>query len=152
MKKILMVLGAIFLVIVLLGIIGFSILAVKGSALDKESKSYVDTVAPIILANLSKETLFEYADDQLKNSVKPEEFEKMFNWFSKLGNFVEYKEPKGQANISITTESGKVITGYYEVFAEFETGPATVRIIIIKRGNDWKIIGFHINSPALFNQ
>lgn len=151
MKKTLIILGVIFIVLVVIGVIGFSILAVKGSALDKESKAYVDKVTPIILSNLKKETLFQYADEQLKNSVKPEEFEKIFNWFTKLGKFKEYKESKGQATISITPKSGKVITGYYEAQAEFETGPATIKVTTIKRGNDWKIIGFHINSTTLAN-
>jgi len=43
---------------------------------------------------LNKETLFQYADDQFKNSAKPEEYEKIFNWFAKLGKFKKYKESK----------------------------------------------------------
>ena len=152
MKKILIIIGAVFLVLAIISIIGFSFLAVKGASLDKESKTYVDKVTPMILANLNKETLFRYADDQLKNSAKPEEFEKIFNWFLKLGKFKEYKGAKGQANISINTKSGKVITGYYEAQAEFETGPATIKITTIKKGNDWRITGFHINSLALVNE
>ena len=144
-----MILGAIFLAVVIIGIIGFSILAVKGSALDRESKAYVDKVVPIILSNLKKEIFLQYADDQLKNSVKPEELDRIFNWFSKLG---KYKESKGQAIISITPKTGEVITAYYEAQVEFETGPATIKVTTIKKGNEWKIIGFHINSMALVNE
>ena len=141
--------GSIFLVLIVIGVIAFSTLYVKGSALDKESKAYVDEITPVILSNLTKETFFQYADEQLKNSATPEKFEKIFNWLSKLGEFKEYKGSSGQANISITPETGKLITGHYEAQAEFETGPATVKITIIKRGNKWKIIGFNINSMAL---
>jgi hypothetical protein len=75
--------------------IGFSLIAVKGKALDKESKAYVDKVTPTILANLNKETLFSYASDELKDSASPTEFNKIFNWFAKLGQFKEYKGSNG---------------------------------------------------------
>lgn len=58
MKKALMILGGIFAILIVAGVISFSVLAVKAAALDKESKAYVDEVTPKILANLNKETLF----------------------------------------------------------------------------------------------
>jgi hypothetical protein len=152
MKKTLMILGGIFAALIVAGVIGFSILAVKGNALDEESKAYVDEVTPKILSSLNKDTLFQYASDELKNSASPEEFDKTFSWFGKLGQFKEYKWSKGQANISITKEKGKQITGLYEAQATFENGPATIRITTIKKGDNWQVIGFHINSMALVNE
>lgn len=152
MKKILTILGGIFAVLILAGVIGFSIFAVKGSALDKESKAYVDEVTPKILVNLKRETLFEYASDELKNSASEEEFDKLFKWFEKLGKFIDYKESKGQANISVTAQNGKQISAYYEAKAEFESGTAIIKITIIKKGDQWHVIGFHINSNALVGE
>ncbi len=148
MKKTLMILGGVFLVLVIIGAIGIGILAVKGSALDKESKAYVDRVTPIILADLNQKTLFKYADEELKKSVSAEDFKKIFKFFGRLGKFKKYEGSTGQANISVTTTSGKVITGRYAANAEFEKGPATVRITVIKRNTGWKILGFYINSKA----
>jgi hypothetical protein len=128
MKKTLMILGSIFAILIAAGVIGVSVIAVKGRALDEESKVYVDEVTPKILANLKKETLFQYASKELKNSASPEEFDKIFDWFAKLGRFKEYKGSNGQANISLTTEQGKQITGNYQAQAEFENGPATIQI------------------------
>ena len=147
-----MILGGIFAVLIVVGVIGFVVLSIKGTSLDKESKAYVDEVSPIILANLSRETLFQYASEDLKNSASTEEFDKIFSWLSKLGQFKKYNGSQGQANISVTTKSGKKITGYYEAQAQFESGPAKIRITTIKEGSDWKIIGFHINSMALANE
>jgi hypothetical protein len=152
MRKILIVLGSIFAVIIVVGVIGFSILAVKGGALDEESKAYVDDVTPKILTSLNQETLFQFASDELKSSASQEEFDKIFNWFGKLGKFVEYKESKGQANISVTTQSGKQITARYEAQAEFEAGPAAIKVSIIKKGESWQVVGFNINSMALATQ
>jgi hypothetical protein len=152
MKKTLMILGCIFAVLIVLGVIGFAVLAVKGTALDEESKAYVDEVIPRILANLNKEALFQYASDELKNSASPEEFDKVFNFFAKLGQFKEYKDSSGQANMSFTTERGKEITGIYEAQAEFENGPATIKITIVKKGGNWAVSGFHIDSTAFLNE
>jgi hypothetical protein len=138
--------------LIVVGVIGFSVLVVKGTGLDKESKAYVDEVTPKILANLNKQTLFQHASDELKNSASPEEFDKIFNWFAKLGQFKEYKGSSGQATISVTTERGKQITGIYQAQAEFENGPATIKISTIKKGDNWQVIGFHITSMALANE
>ena len=152
MKKALIVLGGIFGVLIVAGVIGLSILVVKGSALDEESKAYVDDVTPIILANLNQETLFQFASDELKNSASQGDFDKIFKWFRTLGKFVEYKDSTGQANISVTTQNGEKITAYYEAQAEFEAGPATIKVTAIKKGESWQVIGFNITSMALATQ
>ena len=152
MKKTLMVLGGIFAILILAGIAGIAVIAVQGSNLDEESKLYVDEVTPKILAELNKQTLFQYASDELKNSATSEEFDKLFNWFDKLGRFKIYNGASGEASISITTQEGKQITGFYQAQAEFENGPATIKVTTIKKGDDWQIIGFHINSMALAGQ
>lgn len=149
MKKTLVILGSIFGLLIVTGTVAFSVLALKGNALDKESKAYVDEVTPKILVNLTKETLFEYASSELKNSASPEEFDRIFKWFEKLGQFKEYKGSSGQAVISLTSERGKQITGTYLAQVEFENGSATVQIVIIKKKNHWSIMGFHVNSMAL---
>lgn len=147
-----MILGGIFVVLIIAGVIGFTVLATKGKALDEESKAYVDKITPIILANLNQETLFIYASEELKNSATQEEFDKMFNWFKKLGKFIEYKESSGQVKIFVTVENGKQITGVYVAQVEFEKGPATVQVNIEKNRERWEIIGFRINSKALINE
>ena len=149
MKKFLIVMGVTFAVIIVLGVIGIATIAVKGSALDKESKAYVDEVTPIILADLRKETLLKYASDDLKNVVKPEDLDKVFNWFKRLGAFQKYKGSTGQAHMSVTTQAGKVINGQYIAEADFDTGPAQIRIVTVKKGDEWFVQMFNINSIAL---
>ena len=149
MKKFLIVMGVTFAVIIVLGVIGIATIAVKGSALDKESKAYVDEVTPIILADLRKETLLKYASDDLKNVVKPEDLDKVFNWFKRLGAFQKYKGSTGQAHMSVTTQAGKVINGQYLAEADFDTGPAQIRIVTVQKGDEWFVQMFNINSIAL---
>lgn len=149
MKRFLVVLGVVFAVLIVLGVAGIVIAAVKGTALNKEGKAYVDEVVPKILADLRKETLLAYASEEFKNTVKPEEMDKIFTWFQKLGRFTEHKVSPGQVNISVTPPAGKVITGRYVVQAQFDSGPAQVEITIVKKGDKWFVQFFKINSMAL---
>ena len=152
MKKTLMILGGIFSVLIILGVVGFIIMAIIGTGLDKESKAYVDDVTPKILSNLNKETLFKYSSDELKNSATSEEIDKIFSFFEKLGKFKEYKGSKGQSYTNIDLVKGKQILGYYTAQADFESEPATISITAIKKDNGWQILNFHINSMALANK
>ncbi len=151
MLNILMNLRGIFVVILVAGLIGFTILMIKGNALEKESIAFVDEITPKILSRLNKDTLFQYASYELKSSASSEEFDKMFDRLGKLGQFKEYKGSDGPLNISVSTEEGKQITGLHEAQAEFENGPATIKITTIKEGDNWKVISFHIDSMALEN-
>ena len=146
MKKRLMNPGGILAVLIGAGVVGFFLLWDKGTDLDKEGKAYVDKVTPIILANLNKETLYKYSSEELKNAPFQDT---MFALFARLGQFKEYKGSNGQTNISDTSAKEKDITGVYQAEAEFETGPATIKLTIIKRGDKWQIIGFNISSAAL---
>jgi hypothetical protein len=149
MKKTLMIFGSIFIVLIVLLAIGIAVVATKGSALDKESKAYVDETVPVICSDLRMETLSKYASQELLNSALPAEFEKLFNGFKKLGEFKKYKESSGQAMMSYTAQHGKTITAEYLAQVEFDTGPAQIRVFAVKKGDQWKIQGFLINSPAL---
>ena len=111
MKKTLMILGGIFAVLILAGVVIFSILAVKGSALDEESKAYVDDVTPIILADLNKETLFQYASDELINSASEEEFDKIFGSGTLFKNLIEKKFDRVERDASIEKKHNYSVEG-----------------------------------------
>jgi len=146
MKKFFTIVGLSFAALLIIGVIFFSIVAYQGSELDDESEAYINEVTPLILSDMKKDTLFKYADQELINSASPEEFEKIFSMFNKLGSLQSYNGCSGQASINING-SNKSITAYYEANATFDNGEAIVKVTTIKRNESWKIIGFHINSP-----
>ena len=41
------------------------------------------------------------------------------------------------------------ITADYDAEATFEKGNATIHLTLIKHGDNWQIMGFHVNSSAL---
>jgi len=147
MKKVLTVLGGIFLCVLVAGGVIFAVLAFSGSRLDKESKAYVDEVVPKICGDLKMNTLMNFAAPNLVNSPKAD-MEKVFTLYNKLGKFIKFNESTGQANISYTTQNGKVVTARYSAKVDFETGPARIDIGLIKEKDAWKIMSFYINSSS----
>jgi hypothetical protein len=61
MKKFLITLGSIFLAVIILGAIGIAFIAVRGNALDKESKPYADSAISAIVTAWSEKELVDRA-------------------------------------------------------------------------------------------
>lgn len=152
MKKTLMILGGVFLVLLVLGVAGIAIVAVKGNALDKESKQYVDAAVPAIVSGWDITEIQSRASPEFKVAVKDEDLEKLVRMFRRLGKLKAYNGAKGDANISVTTQHGKVISAAYVASADFDTGPAEIKMSLIKHGDQWQLLGFHINSKVFLEQ
>ncbi len=152
MKKALAILGGVFLTVLVIGAVAFTIFVVVGKDLDSQSKAYADAVIPAVIANWDIKELDKRASPELLAAVKRSELEGLFVVFQKLGKLKEYKGSKGQANISLTTQSGKVITANYVGNAEFENGPASVQLVLIRHADQWQILGFRVNSKVLLQQ
>lgn len=149
MKKFLMVFGAIALVGVLAigGMIGWA--AYRGSALDSESKAFVDAAVPAIAKNWNKQKLLDRAAPELKAKATPEQLTLIFDTLAKLGPTVEYEGAKGDAVMSYGTDAGSGISATYEAKARFQNGGVILRIGLVKRDGRWMILNFHADpAPA----
>ncbi|WP_043356465.1 hypothetical protein [Cupriavidus basilensis] len=152
MKKVLMVLGGTLLAIAVAAAVGISILAVKGSALDKESQEFANESILAVVSGWDADKLISRASPEFMSATNGRDLGKLFGWFRMLGKLKEYKGCKGHATISVTSQQGKVITAAYTGRGDFERGPAEINITLIKRGDRWQILGFRINSKLLFEQ
>lgn len=149
MKRLLLVLGVIFLCIIVIGVIGFSIAAYHGTKLDKSSKAYVDEVAPIIISSWNVQELINRASPEFLNVVPRDKLDAMFKMLSdKLGALKSYKGSKGGSFMNLS-QSGKVITASYVVKATFEKADAEIKISIIQHNEKWQLLEFRVNSKAL---
>jgi hypothetical protein len=75
MKKFLIVLGSIFLACIVLAAIGIGFIAIRGAALDKESKAYADTAIAAIVTNWSEKELLDRASSELKQAVTQQQLD-----------------------------------------------------------------------------
>ena len=147
MKRILLWFGGIFLglLVVVAAVMGY--LAYLGPSLDASSKAYVDESVKAITSAWSKEELLKRASPQLRQVIKEEELGRLFAKLSQLGKLQEYEGSKGDANISLTMQAGKVITASYIANASFDKGPAQVTVRLIQNDGQWQILQIYVNSP-----
>lgn len=149
MKKFFIILGSIFLAIIVLGAVGIAFVAVRGNALDKESKAYADSAIPAIVTTWSEKELLDRASPEFKQAVTIDQLDPLFRWVSGLGQLQKCEPAQGHAVMSATTQTGKMISAQYSTKAMFQKGEAMIKLGLIKHGDQWQILNFHVDSPAL---
>lgn len=147
-----MILGGVFVGIIVLAVAGIAIVAAKGSGLDRESKEFVDAAIPDIVSQWNITEIENRASPEFKAAVTSEDLEKLVRMYRRLGKFRAYNGATGQARISVTPAQGKVISAAYIVSADFETGPAEIRMSLIKHGAQWQLLGISVNSKVFLEQ
>ena len=145
MKKFFIVL----LVIVMLVVAGIAYVVVRGTALDKESKAYADAAIPAIVNGWNEKELLDRASPEFKKVATQQQLDQMFRWFASLGRFQKVEPAQGQAVMSATNQTGKVVSAQYRTKATFDKGEATVTLGLIKHGEQWQILAFDVRSPQL---
>ena len=149
MKRILSIVGALFLLLILVvaGFIGYA--AYQGRGLDASSKTYVEENVPPIISTWSKDELLKRSSPQLLKIIneKPEQLDQLFQKLSKLGAMQSFRDVKGDSNVSYTTQDGKVTTASYVATAKFGNGEARIVIRLIQLSGQWQFLLFNVNSP-----
>jgi hypothetical protein len=148
-KKFFIVLGSIFLALIVLGGIGIAIVAIRGTALDKESRAYADAAISAIFSQWSEKELLDRASPEFKKAVTIDQLDRMFRWLGSLGQLQKCEPAQGQALMSATSQTGKMISAQYSAKATFQKGEASIKLGLIKHGDQWQILSFHVDSPAL---
>lgn len=143
MRKVLMVLGVIFICLVVLGVIVFSGVRYYTGRLNNEAKSYVDEVVPIIISSWSSQELINRVSPEFLQATPPEKIELLFRALSKqMGPLREYKGATGKVKFKISPRGRVFIIADYLAKAVFENAPATIKIRVIWRNDTWQIVGF----------
>ncbi len=149
MRKLLSIVGGLFLLaLVILGsFVGYA--AHQGKALDASSKAYVEVNIPAIVATWSRDDLTKRSSPQLIKVLDehPEQLDQLFQKFSKLGTLKSFSDIRGESNVVYTTRNGKVTTATYEGHAKFENGEGQITIRLMQESGEWRILFFHIDSP-----
>jgi hypothetical protein len=148
LKKGLMIAGALFLSLVVVGGAVFGWTLFQGRSLDKESKAYVDAAIPAIVSTWDVAEIQKRSSPELRAAVNDERLAQLVQVFQKVGRFKSYGGSKGEATISVT-QNGKAISAAYVGDADFDTGPAHITMTLVKHSDQWQILGLQVNSDAL---
>lgn len=152
MKKFLIGCGALSLILVVIGAIGFAILAYRGTQLDRESSAYADAALKAIATDWSEKALLDRASPELKQATPIDQLDAYFHQYAKLGHLQSAEPMKGQAGISYFPATGKRIQGLYSTKAQFENAEATIRLGLIKHGDQWQIASIYVDAPGYHPQ
>jgi hypothetical protein len=151
MKKVIMMLGYAFLVLIA-GIVAETVtLSAIKNRMDKESKAFVDAAIPAIVSTWDVSEIEKRASPEFNDEVDYDELQQDFSALQQLGNLVEYKGSDGDSNIALSFQYGYEITADYTANADFEAGSTAMRISLVKRGGQWQILDFSIN-PEDFSE
>lgn len=148
MKTILIILGMIFLIVITIAVTMIGVVAVRGKALDRGSKRYVDSTVPLLVSNWDESELLSRASPELMRATDKQELDKLYHMFRELGKLRAYEGSKGQSYMSMTTQNGKSVTAVYTCKADFDKGPADIKITLVKHGGKWEIAGFRVDSEV----
>jgi hypothetical protein len=142
MRQILSVLGIIFVVVVLVGIVFVGISAYEGNSLDKSSKAYVEQTVKAIFSTWSKEELTKDASPQLAEFIEqhPGAIDRLFQKSSTLGALRDLGDPEGHADVLYTRGTDKQVTARYVVNARFQNGNAVIVVNAIEVPNGWALL------------
>src|SRR5580704_4212682 len=147
MKKILMIFGGLCAVILLLVIILIAVLAYTGRGLDQESKAYADAAVVAIASHWNENDFVQRASPQLMDKIKDAAgLHKLMASLRSLGPLRNYEGSKGESHIALIFPSGETVTAFYVAKVEFDSGPADIKLSLIKLDGVWKILGFYVNQ------
>lgn len=150
MRRALIVLGSVFVALIVLGLGVFTAAYWIATAAEPEGKGYVDRVAPAIVRAWSAEALVAQASPELLSVAPREKIAALLEVFARrLGALERYGGASRQHYFVTFTLEGPVVTMLYTADAAFEKGPATLRVRTVRRGGQWKLVEFYVQSDAL---
>lgn len=173
MKEFLMISGGIFLI--LIALIAATVLAIviamfiflpkylkslpQALEVNEEAQDYVNTAILETVSDWNFKKLYDKATPQLLELSHSEESEKIIEFCRQLGKLQSYKGAVGgwqsspDASKQIYPKSshqfGKVTLGNYVAQADFEKAPATIKVQVIRRENQWLINSFTISTQGV---
>jgi hypothetical protein len=145
MRKVLMLLGT----IALIGVVFAAFGVFRVFAADRESRAFVDDTLPRIVDGWDDRNLLAIATPELQQPGTRDELDRVFAMYRKLGRLLHVEPATGQATLTYTTR-GRGIIGQYSANAEFENGPATISLIVVKSQDKWLIQRIQVTSKVLF--
>ena len=149
MKKIFIILGGIFLVIII-AFIGMGLFTwYRSSQYAEVAIPYIEKTVPEI-SKWDAEQIKTYMAPEVLAETPDEDFRKIIKYLSKLGPLISLGEPKFTKIYSgANLDHGKQIIVTYVIGAVYEKGDATITISLLDKGESFQIYHFHIDSLAM---
>jgi hypothetical protein len=116
------------------------------TTLDKESKAYADAAIPAMVTTWNKKELLNRASSEFNQAITTDQVDRLFKEASSLGRLRKCEPAQGESELVFTSLSGSAVGARYTSNADFEKGPATIVLTLIKHGDQWQIAGFWVTA------
>ena len=117
--------------------------------LTPSSHAYVDDSIRAILTTWSEDELVKRASPEMRANATQGQLNQFFTTLEKLGKFHTYDGANGEVEVTYYGNRGLIITAPYLAKASFQNGPAQIRIKLIRHGDAWYILDFHVDMPNM---
>jgi hypothetical protein len=146
MKKVLVIFGVLlFAVVVTVGFLFVRWAAKKGRHLDQETRQYADASIVAVISNWNEQALLDRASVRLLDKIHEQNnLPQAFARWKNLGKLVKYEGSTGHPNMTVDRKHGIVLSALYLANAQFERGTATIRIVLIRERQGWRILSFEL--------
>jgi hypothetical protein len=149
MRRIFYGLGATAALIIAIGTFGFFVLTRDATALDADSRAYVESSVVAITAHWDTEELWRRSTPQFRAIANHDELRAFLGAAeTALGPLVEYRGAQGRARMLIMNFRA-IVSANYVANGGFQNGDADLQLSVVKVGDTWMIDGFRISSLAL---
>jgi len=142
-----LVIGAAVLLVLAVVVVGY--VAVTAGKESKQAKAFGHESVVAITSNWRAEEMRARSSPELLASTRPEDLDTMFELFAKLGPLIDVGESRITSTLVGAATAGPSALAHYVVDGRYKSGAARIEMNLVRRGSDWKISGFQVNSPAL---
>lgn len=161
MGAVLRCLGAVFLALLVSLGIAAAVYVPKLWKLERTAIAYVESSVPLIVANWDPAEVTKRAAPEFLVPSIQEGLPVVFAELSRLGKLRSLRKPEGgvvvadfqmalsRSEFRVRTRDQRLgpLWAEFVADAEFEAGPAKVKMTLVRRGNEWRIIGFWVRPP-----
>ncbi len=116
----------------------------------RSARSFVDDAVPAITGQWNAAALSDRAAPELLRQNDKGSLKVLFLQFSALGPLVTYQGATlRDSSEESVSGAGTVSAAHFQVKASYAHGNAVIDLVLVKRDAGWRILGFHVLSPAL---
>ncbi len=150
MKKALLALATVILVFVAIAGLVSGAGYYSASSREGEARAYVDKIVPAVVSRWNTGDLLANANREMLRDMTLDRIDTLFASFKqRLGHLRAYGGAQREKYFFSLTTRGRVLTYVYLVTAQFERGPAQIRVRAVWRDGQWKLSDFYVFSDSL---
>jgi hypothetical protein len=149
MRKIIGICAAASAAVLLTFAVAVATVEVASQKLEVEGHQYADAAIRAVATRWDRNALMARASAQLRESPESaKDVSNEFSGFRVLGRLTKYHGCIGSTSFIARPNGEALVMAEYTARAEFQNGPAEVRITLLRSGDSWKILRFAV-SPII---